>query len=401
MVTKLNFEDGLQGDSSWTNKAPTGSQMFTATGSVFLEGNKQADTTGTRIDISRQDVDAVRTLRALAYLHTTGSFDADPHRTAELQRLTSRQASRWAVDIERQLALSRDDPAAVDPEVGYLADALILSAQMIGIDSGFAPDNPIEVINAVLSHPPGLDLGNLPVPFRKLREYAIGEKGKSNRETLQQLLLRRTAYTQGGGKDAGIDTDRILRSYNRYTKDPSLPPNLPTTVTEYVDRLHKLIDNLDSVKSSIEAVLPDTSSAEGANLDETVEAVDTALVALQNLGMTTARVDVAKIKELGETLAANDAQAVVQVRQNLDKWQALTTTERLRALAGEWPESCARLGPWITTVDAALDAIEAHINTKIDPELQAKASQLDSSLAATLEQTATALAGLLDSADPA
>jgi hypothetical protein len=400
IVTKLNFEDGFRGDASWSgSEVPTGSQQFVPT-SIFIEGTKQSDLSGTRLDISRQTVDAVRTLRALAQFSATGAYDADRARDAELRRLANRQVSKWSADIERQLDLFRDDPKAEDSEVGYLASALILSAQMLGVLTSFMPENPSATVDAVFSaSPEESELQLLPTQLRTLRGFAIREKGKSSRTALQQLILRRTAYTQGGGKDAGVDTDRILRSYFEYVKnlEAAPPKRVPKNVIDYVSRLRTLAGNLDQVKSTIEESLPDVSTIDADQLAETVSAVNYALSGLQTIGMTPARVDTLKIQNLGATLEPEDAQRVAELRQSLENWKSLTPVERFQALSGEWPKSALRLRPWVVALNAALDGIENHINSKIDPALQAKAGQLDRNLATALDEASASLAELLDS----
>ncbi|MFV1362553.1 protein DpdH [Mycolicibacterium elephantis] len=403
VVAYLNFEDGHRSDSSWGSTAPTGAQHFSHTTSIFIEGSKQTNMSGTRLDISRQDVDAVRTLRALAQFAANGSYDPDRGRAAELQRLTNRQVAKWAADIRRQLDLFRDDPEAVDPEVGYLATALILSAQMLGVPTSFMADNPSATIDAIFSaSPEESDLQLLPNQLRTLRGFAISEKGKSSRTALQELILRRTAYTQGGGKDAkdaGVDTDRILRSHAEYLKnpDPAPPERLHKNVIDYVSRLQTLANKLDQVKSTIEQDLPDVSTIDADRLADTVSAVNHTLSGLQTMGMTPPRVDTLKIQNSGAILEPEDAQQVAALRQSLKNWESLSPVERLRALSGDWPKSALRLGPWLAALNTALDGIENHINSKIDPGLQAKARQLDRKLATTLDEAATTLANLLDS----
>ncbi|NKS24601.1 protein DpdH [Prescottella equi] len=400
IVAKLNFEDGLRGDSYWTrsstnevrDKSLAGSPMFGPT-SIFLEGTKQADQSATRLDIARDDIEAVRALRALVFLNAFGSW-TEVGRGAELQRLTIRQVNKWVRQIESQLALSRTDPAAVDTEVGYLTDALILSAQMLGIESSYSVGSATKKIDAVFAPPPASDPSLLPAPLRQLRAWAISEK--SSRDTLQKLVLRRVGYTQGGGGIAGIDVNRILRSHKAYQQLPTKPSSVSTDVAAYIDRLHFSIENLDSIRGPVETALPDTSTLD-SSVKEMVKSVAKTLQMLQTTGMTPSRVDVTKINQLGEPLDANDLHRVTKLREQLATWDALSGPEKLQALSGDWPASAARLTPWIEAVSTALDSIETHINTKIDPTLQSHAETLDSDLADSLNAAVTAAFTIVES----
>ncbi|GAF48274.1 protein DpdH [Rhodococcus wratislaviensis] len=400
VVKKVNFEDGLRSDSSWTisatgsagDRALSGSHLFGQT-SIFLEGTKQKDLSGTRIDISSDDIDAVRALRALAYLEATGSWTGFEN-GAELQRVTTRQVEKWARDIEEQLALHRVDAEAIDPEVGFITDALVLSSQMLGVESSYTPRNPANKIDAVFAPVPPSDPQHLPGPLRKLRDFATEENGKSSRETLQKLVLRRTGYTQGGGKDAGIDTERIIRSHSAYTKKPEVPESVPSNVVDYVDRLRALVADLGPVRTAVENALPDMSSVD-TNVKEMVKSVSKTLKILQVAGMLPGKIDMALIARLGEPLDARDVQRINKVREQLNKWDMLSTIEKLQALSGEWPAAAARLGPWIDAVTSGLDAIESHINTKIDPKLQADSADVDEKLGTALKEAIGALSPVL------
>lgn len=400
VVRKMNFEDGLRGDSSWTisgtgsagDRTLSGSRLFGQT-SIFLEGTKQKDLSGTRIDISRDDIGAVRAVRALAYLEATGSWTGFEN-GAELQRVTTRQVEKWARDIEEQLALHRVDAEAVDPEVGFITDALVLSSQMLGVESSFTPRNPAKKIDAVFAPVPPSDTQLLPGPLRKLREFATGESGKSSRETLQKLVLRRTAYTQGGGNDAGIDTERIIRSHGAYTKNPEVPESVPSNVVDYVERLKALVADLGPVRTAVENALPDLSCVD-TNVKEMVKSVSKTLKLLQVAGMLPGKVDMPLIVRLGEPLDARDVQRIGKVREQLNTWDMRSTVEKLQALSGEWPAAAARLGPWIVAVTSGLDAIESHINSKIDPKLQSDSTDIDEKLGTALDVAIGALSPVL------
>lgn len=402
IVAKMNFEDGLRSEASWTlsgtrsagDRSLTGAPMFGPT-SIFLEGTRQADQSGTRLDISRDDIDAVRTLRALAHLDTTGSWTGIA-RGAELQRLAIRQVDKWVREIEAQLSLYRADPMAVDVEVGYLTDALILSAQMLGIESSYSPGSPTKKLDAVFASPPESNPHLLPTPLRQLRAFATSENNTSSREALQNLVLRRTSYTQGGRGIAGVDVDRILRSHKAYQKSPATPPSVPSNVAAFVDRLRALAEQLDAIRGPVESALPDTSTLD-SNVKEMVKSVAKTLQMLRTTAMAPTRVDVSKIIRLGEPLDASDLHRVTKLREQLATWDALSVAEKLQALSGNWPSSAARLTPWIQEVTSALDSIEDHINTKIDPELQSHAEALDKDLADALTKAATAASTIMES----
>ncbi|MGW4580330.1 protein DpdH [Rhodococcus aetherivorans] len=390
VVSKINFEDGLQGNSAWT-KASTGSAGDKALSesrlfgplSIFLEGTKQKDNSGTRIEISRNDIDAVRTLRALAYLEVAGSWSGIEN-GAELQRVATRQVAKWVRDIEEQLAVNRMDAEAVDPEVGFVAESLLLSSQMIGVGSSYTL-GAAKKIESMFAPNALSDAQLLPVPLRKLREFATGESGKSSREVLQKLILRRTAYTQGGGKNAGLDTARILRSHKDYTKNPVVPESVPSNVVDYAERLKALVANLDPVRTAVETSLPDTSIVD-TNLKEIVKSVSKTLKMLQVVGMLPSQVDVSSIIRLGESLDVTDVQRIGKVRERLSKWDSLSTSEKLQSFSGEWPAAVARLGPWIAAVTSGLDVIESHINARIDPKLQSDSAGVDERLGTALDE---------------
>jgi hypothetical protein len=386
VAATFDFEDGLRSSTSWTSttsdRGISGSRRFGQT-SVFLEGTKQKDSSGTRIDIKREDIEAVRTIRALAYLDAGASW-SEIDRGAELQRLTTRQVTKWAREVEQQFGVPRDDPSAVDYEVGYAASALVLSAQMLGVASSFTPSSSTKIIDAIFATAPEADADLLPQSLRTFRGFAVEEKGKSSREALQRLLLRRTSYTQGGGADAGVDTSRILRSLKAYTQAPAVPDQMPPSVDDFVKRLQALHENLDPLRTAVIAALPDTSDV-NANVRETVKNVEKTLKMLQTFDMVPGQVDVAAVNRLGENIDASDLQRVAKLRQNLDEWDTLSNLERLQALSGDWPSSAAKLQPWITTVTAALDAVESTVESKIDPKLKEQSATVDSALTDDLE----------------
>ncbi|MFW0793301.1 protein DpdH [Gordonia sp. CPCC 205515] len=400
IVTKLNFEDGLRGNSSWTlsgtrtvgDESLAGSPLFGQT-AIFFEGTKRTDRPAIRLDISRNDTDAVRTLRALAHLDASNSWTEISH-GADLQRLTFRQVDKWARQIETQLALYRYDPTAIDPEVGYLTDALILSAQLLGVESSYTEGSAAKKIAAVFAPPPPSDPSLLPPALRQLRAWASSEK--SSRDSLQRLLLRRVSYTQGGGRIAGVDVNRILQSHKVFQKSPTTPPSVSSDVAAYVERLRSSAEALDAIHGPVEAMLPPTSTLD-FKVKETVKAVAKTLQMLQTTGMTPARVDVNKIIELGQPLDASDLHRVAKLRQQLATWDTLSAVEKLEALSGNWPSSAARLAPWIEAVSTGLDSIEAHINTKIDSELQSHAEKLDNDLTDALNAALASASAIVES----
>lgn len=405
VAATFDFDDGLQSSTSWTITASgssverglSGSRRFGPT-SVFLEGTKQKDLSGTRIDINRQDIAAVRAVRALALLDAGGSW-IDIDRGAELQRLATRQVMKWAREVEQQFGVPRDDLSAVDAEVGYLAAALVLSAQMLGIPSSFTPGSSAKVIDAIFAAEPEVDTELLPQPLRTFRGFAVEENGKSSRDVLQRLLLRRTSYTQGGGADAGVDTSRILRSLKAFAQKPAVPDQIPPAIVDYVKRLQALRENLDSLRIAVSAALPDTSEV-NTNVKETTRAVDKTLKTLQTFGMVSGHVDVAAVNRLGEDIDGSDLQRIAKLRQNLDDWDTLSNLERLQALSGDWPSSAAKLKPWITSVTAALDAVGAIVDSKIDPKLTEQSATVDSALTNDLVAAINTLSSVVESERP-
>jgi hypothetical protein len=405
VAATFDFDDGLQSSTSWTitasgssaDRVLSGSRRFGPT-SIFLEGTKQKDLSGTRIDIKREDIEAVRVVRALAYLDAGTSW-SEIDRGAGLQRLATRQIAKWACEIEEQFGVPRDDPSAIDNEVGYLASALVLSAQMLGVGSSFTPGSPAKIMDAIFAAAPQADPDLLPPPLRTFREFAVAEKGKSSRETLQKLILRRTSYTQGGGADAGIDTPRILRSLKAFSQKPVVPDQIPAAVVDFVNRLQALRENLDSLQTAVIAALPDTSEV-NTNVRETVKAVEKTFKTLQTFAMVPGHLDVAAVNRLGENIDASDLQHVAKLRQNLDEWDALSNLERLQALSGDWPSSAAKLQPWISSVTAALDAVEATVDSKIDPELKEQVETIDSALTSSLDAALKTLGSVVGSEQP-
>lgn len=395
VVKKVNFEDGLQSDSSWTTDREFRRSPQFAPTSIFFEGTKQKDNSQTRIDLSRDDIDAVRALRALAYLESAGSW-AKLENGAELQRVTTRRVEKWARILEDQLALHRAEAEATDPEVGFITDALVLSSQMLGVKASYTHRNHAKRVESIFAPVPESDPQLLPAPLRKLRAFASGENGTSSRETLQKLVLRRTAYTQGGGKSiAGIDTERIIRSHKAYTENPQVPESVPSQVVEYVDRLRVLVENLDPVRESVENALPDLSSVD-SNVKHLAESISDTLEMLRLGGMLPGKVDATLIKRLGDRLDAKDVQRITKLREQLRNWDSLSTMDRLQSLSGEWPVAADRLGPWIGAVTSGLDAIESHINSKIDPTLQSASVELDDKLGTALKEAIGALSPVLE-----
>jgi hypothetical protein len=398
LAAAFDFDDGLRSSTSWTvtssERGVSGSRRFGQT-SIFFDDTKQKDTSGTRIDIKREDIEAVRTVRALAYLDA-GTPWSDMERGAELQRLTTRQITKWAREVEQQFGVPRDDPSALDYEVGYLASALVSSAQMLGIASSFTPGSSAKIIDAIFAAAPEADADLLPQPLRTFRGFAVEEKGKSSREALQRLLLRRTSYTQGGGADAGVDTLRILRSLKAYSQKPIVPDQIPAAVVDFVNRLQALRENLDPLRTAVGATLPDTSEV-NTNIRETVKTVEKTLKTLQTFAMVPGQLDVAAINRLGENIDASDLQRVTKLRQSIDEWDTLSDLERLQALSGDWPSSVAKLQPWISCVTTALDAVESIVDSKIDPELREQSATVDNALTNSLDAALETLSSVVES----
>ena len=393
VVEQINFEDGLRGDTSWTvgssERAVKGSQQFGHQQSIFFEGTKKTDSSGVRIDILYEDIDAVRAVRALAQL-AGGKSWAEIDSGAELQRLATRQIRKWAEDVERQLGVPRDNLKSVDLEVGYLASALLVSAQMLGIEESFNASSPDSVMNAVFAATPDTGLDALPATLRTFRIFASEEKGKSSREALQRLLLRRSSYTQGGGADAGVDTSRILQSMDAYATAHAVPDTLPSGVIDYVKRLWVLHENTEPLRAAVLAAIPD-SSAIGPDVEATVEAVDKALKALQIFEMVPSRVDVADVVQRGKFITTSDLEHLETLQRNLDRWDSLSNADRLQALRGDWPLSAGRVGPWIYSVVAALNEVEKIIDSKIDPDLANQTTELDVAVTNDLQEALATL----------
>lgn len=405
VVASLDFEDALGGPTNWaassTERGFSGGSLFRPT-SVFFQGTKQLDTSGIRLDINRDDIDAVRSLRALAFLNS-GRAWIDIDRAAELQRLTTRQVAKWVLDIEQQFDVPRDDMHAIDPEVGYLAGALVLSAQMLGITSSFAPTNSVKIVDAIFAPVPNFDLELLPKPIKTLRQGAIELTSTSGRKTLQQLLLRRTSYSQGTGAAAAVDSARILRSLKDDAHRETTPADISPEVVDFVKRMNALNENLDSLRYVVEAVLPDTSAISpiSKELKETVEAVATTLQSLQAFDMVPASVDVARLNLLGSSINGSDVQRLRKLRETLCNWDNLTSTDRLMALSSDWPSSVARFAPWIAGVSKALDLVQARVESKIDPQLNEQSSAGNNALAKELDAAVSALATVVSPESPA
>ncbi|MCX8557524.1 protein DpdH [Mycolicibacterium mucogenicum] len=390
VVSTLDFEDSLGGPANWaassTERGLSGGPIFRPT-SVFFQGTKQLDVSGIRLDIARDDINAVRSLRALAFLNS-GRTWVDLDRGAELQRLTTRQVATWVRDIEQQFYVPRDDMNAVDPEVGYLASALLLSGQILGIESSFAPRNSVNILDAMFIAA-GADFEDLPRPIKILREGAIELKGKCDRETLQKLLLRRTSYSQGTGATAAVDSARILRSLRDDARRETVPAELSPDVVDFVTRMDALNQRLDSLRPPVEAVLPDTSTV-GSNVKEIVKSIEKTLRSLQAFDMVPASIDVTDVNRLGQGVDASDVQRVNKLHASLSNWDNLTNSDRLLALSGDWPSSAAKLTPWIARVTKTLDLVQSTVESKIDPQLAKESTAAHDAL--TAELTAALLA---------
>lgn len=394
IVEKINFEDGLRGDTSWTvggSRAVKGSQLFGHQQSVNFEGSKR-DASGVLIEIKREDIDAVRTVRALAQLSSgKGWREIEPG--AQLQRLATRQIAMWARNVEEQLAIERDNLRKVNQEVGFLATALLQSAQMLGLASSFHSASPDDLIAAILAAAPEEVSSALPAPIQNLRRLATEEKGKSSRQALQQLLLRRTSYTQGGGADAGVNTARILISLEAYEADPQTPNTLPNAVVDYAKRIAALHNNVGSLREAVEGAVPDTAGVP-QDIEDAVQKIDSAFKRLQTLDLVSNTVDVSILTQLGQELDSGDIGLVDSLREKLRSWDSLSNPQRLEALAGDWPNAAARLGSWLGAVNAAFSSADALIASKIDPDLAQGSNQLDNRLADELESTLAMLEGV-------
>ncbi|MFI5509103.1 protein DpdH [Mycobacterium sp. NPDC051804] len=412
VVAALDFEDSLGGGSNWTptkrkpssqpesgaddddqepaTRSLSGAATFGQI-SIFLEGTKQANITGIRLDINRSDIDAVRSLRALAFLDHGRSW-TDMDHGADLQRLATRQVAKWVRHIEQQFDVPRDDMNAIDTEVGYLASALLLSAQMLSIPSSFEPKDSGKVVDSIFAPAPDCEPDLLPQPVKVLRSGANELKGKSGRETLQRLLLRRTSYSQGTGAAAAVDSARILRSLKDDARRETIPTEIPSGVVDFVSRMTALNESLDSLRIPIEAVLPDTTTV-SSNVKETVKAIEKTIKSLQAFNMVPASVDVAGLNRLGDGIDSSDVQRVNRLRESLLSWESLTNSDRLKALGGDWPLSAAKLTPWIAAVTKTLDLVEGMVESRIDPQLKEQSTTADRALTTELNAALVAIAG--------
>lgn len=391
VTARLVLEDGLGRSSMWTNTGKQWDASFGANKSIDFSDRQVA---GALITLDKDDNEAVRVLRALAWVNSTENWHSVENGEM-LQRLVEEKVSAWADTVSDALFPHRDKRD--DPELAVTAHTLLTMSKALGISDAFKDDAMSRTRALFAPSPLGPDA---PRPKLRLWQQRITEDSQRlTRAQLQQRLLRLASFTQGTGSPLALDLPRVtkaLRGKHRGSDIPQATGLLAETVTT-VQARHNALPEL---RDEASATVPDLSDL-GGQLVEVVKQLENLVTERANAGQLPGALIRPDLTAAGRAIKAGDQNRVEGIRVKLDAWDQLSVDDRVRLLTDDWDAAAGRVQQWIGHATQAIQALEAKLGGGETSAAQIEYDQTRSALVATLEGLVAILDPPLESKETA
>lgn len=391
VAARLMFDEGLGGSTSWTELKKPWDAAFDAQHSIKIGDQNVAQPL---ITIDRGDTNAVRALRALAWVNETGQWGVVEN-GEELQILVEEQVSNWTAAVSEVLLPDRDNRD--DAELAATANALLTMSKALGAPEAFR-DDALSRTRALFS-PVTV---NPVLPRQKLRQWQQRVSQGSQRltrEQLQQRVLRLASFTQGTGNPLALDLPRVTRALRGKESGIGLPPTtgLLGETIKSIEMLHGMLPEL---RHEARTMVPDLSEL-GGDLLEVIKQLEGLLTERASAGQLPSVINRADLAAAGKAIKHGDQNRIEGVRAKLDGWDSLSLDDQVRLLTDDWDEAAARVGHWLGLATRAIQALETKLGWGANSAAQVEYDQARSELVATLENVATLLAPTLESMETA
>lgn len=363
---RLGFEDGFGGDSLWGNDKALAPGFEAAS----LEFNQSKLTTAL-LPLDQSNADDMRTLRALAWAHHKGSWAEVPD-GERLQRLAEARVEYWASKV--RAALLPPERPEDDLELARLVEALLSVARALGVADAFKPDAASK-IRALFAPPPARPDPDPRPGLRALQTFLVEGAGGGNSMTrvgrgqLQQRLLRRASYSQGGGKPLALDLHKVMKVIRSGGSGVGWPASTPELIKTSVATIEARLGSLEALREEAARTVPDLSDLGGDIADVSAE-----LLALVNeratAGALPGGITPADLQATAKAIRPGDQRKVEVAFTELNRWDELTTEERLQLLNGDWDEPARRVSAWLKLATQAVRLLESSLGNGAASDVQ-------------------------------
>ncbi len=384
VTARLMLDDGYGGDGSWTNGKREFAPAFVAATSIAFDDEKLANAL---VPVDRDNDDDVRVLRALAWVNQSGSW-AEVPKGEILERLCDRKLEVWTARVSERLLPRRGD--GDDAELIRLAHTLLAVGKALGIPEAFNPDAQSRV-RALFAPAPEQTYPEAR-PLLGKWQRKVSEDGLG-RERLQERLLRRASFTQGGGKALAVDVTSLHRAVRDTNADVPWPSGTPELITTTEAGVATWSANLTQVREEAAQRVPDVSDLGGEVADIAVE-LNTLIGERINAGGLPGSIDPESLRAAAKAVRPGDQKAAEALRDTLDRWDELTPDDRLRVLTADWEKQVSRVTSWLGPAQAAVAALESSLQAGPASEAQRECDEACQELIGYLESLAGTVAGI-------
>lgn len=392
VVVRLMFDDGLGGSTWWTGSKRLLDTTFSQEDSIKIG---DLPVPQPLITIDKSDNDAVRALRALAWVSAVGRWSAVEN-GEELQILVEEQVSAWTATVSDALLPHRDQRH--DPELAVAAHTLLTMSKSLGVPDAFK-DDALSRARALFA--PVTLSPSAPRPQLRLWQTRISDDSQHlNREQLQHRVLRLASFTQGTGRPLALDLPRLTRALRGKESGTDL---LPTTgiLGKTVKRVETLQASLlPAVRDEADAVIPYFSEL-GGELPEVIQRLNSLVAERAFAGQLPPTIDQTRLNAAGKAIKQGDQSRVEGVRRKLDDWNSLSLDDQVRMLTENWDEAAARAQQWHDLATSAIHALEASFESNGNSAAQLEYEQARSALLSTLHQVVELLEPADETEQPA
>ncbi|SFJ63644.1 protein DpdH [Cellulomonas sp. KH9] len=388
--SRLGFEDGLGGDSLWSNDKAL-APGFEAR---MVEFN-QAKLATAVLPIGQSNADDMRALRALAWAHSKGSWVEVPG-GEKLQRLAERRIEHWVSTVSA--ALLPPERAEDDLELVRLVETLLTIARALGIADAFKSDaaSKVRALFAPVSTRPDPD----PRPgLRALHTFLVDGAGSGasvtrvSRAQLQQRLLRHASYSQGSGKPLALDLSKVIKIIRGGATGVAWPESTPDLVKASVSTLEARIASIDALHYEALNMVPDLSDLGGELAD-----VSTELLRLVNertaAGALPGGINSAALQAAAKAVKPGDQAKVETVFAKLTRWDQLSTDEQFQTLNGDWDGPALRVNAWLELALHTVRLLQSNLANGAASNVQRDYADARDRLIADLNELANIIVGI-------
>jgi hypothetical protein len=321
--------------------------------------------------MDQSNADDMRALRALAWVHHTGSW-VDVPDGERLQRIAEARVNHWVQKVGA--ALLPPERPEDDLELARLVETLLKVARALGIADAFKSDAARKV--RALFAPPSSRPEPDPRPgLRALHTFLVEGAGtgtnitRVGRGQLQQRLLRRASYSQGAGKPLALDLQKLTKVVRAGATGADWPESTPDLVKTSVATIESRLGSLDALKEEAAKTVPDLSDL-GGDLPD----VATELLVLVNeratAGALPGGISPADLQATAKAVKPGDQRKVEAAFAELSRWDQLNTDERLQVLNGDWDEPARRVSAWLKLATQAVRLLEASLASGTGSDVQ-------------------------------